>query len=161
IGLMEQAAEQAEQTHDPKPRFTTAWLLSFSYLLLWDPGSAERTIEAALADADAGQVEFLRQILVAYLGIANVFAGRFGRAQSFLTIAPHHFLEANLRIAHGEWEQAEGLLREQIDRSHVTQSKQQHWAGSLWLARLKRVQGQDGRALELLSKTPLIAESLL
>jgi AAA ATPase domain len=161
IGLMEQAAEQAEHTHDLKPRFAAASFLSFSYLLLWDPGSAERTIQAALADTDAGQVEFLRQILVAYLGIANVYAGAFARAQSFLTIAPHHFLEANLRIAEGEWGQAEELLNQQIERSHVTQSKQQHWTGSLWLARLKRVQGDDAGALELLTKTPLIAESLL
>jgi hypothetical protein len=161
IGLMEQAAEQAERTHDPKPRFVAAWLLSFSYLLLWDPTSAERTIQAALADTDAGQVEYLRQILVAYLGIANVFAGAYARAQSFLTIAPHHFLEANLRIAEGEWGQAEELLNQQIDRSAVTQSKQQHWTGSLWLARLKRVEGDEARALELLTKTPLIAESLL
>jgi tetratricopeptide (TPR) repeat protein len=161
IGLMEQAAEQADHTHDLKPRFVAAWLLSFSYLLLCDPSSAERTIQAAVADTDAGQVEYLRQVLVAYLGIANVYTGAYARAQSFLASAPHTFLEANLRIAEGEWGQAEALLNQQLERSHVTQSKQQHWTGSFWLARLKRVQGDEGVALELLTKTPLIAESLV
>jgi len=161
IGLMEQAIERAERTRDLKPRFAAAWLLSFSYLLLWDPRGAERTIEAALADSDAGQVEFLRQVLMAHLGIANIFTGALARARSFLTMAPHRFLEANLRIFEGEWTQAEDLLNQQLERSHIAQSKQQHWAASLWLARLKRVQGDDARALELLTNTPLVAESLL
>jgi tetratricopeptide (TPR) repeat protein len=161
IALMEQAVERAERTRHLRPRFVATWLLSFSYLLLWDPGGAERTIEAALADSVAGQVEFLRQVLVAHLGIANIFTGALTRARSFLTMAPHRFLEANLRVFEGEWTQAEDLLSQQIERSHVGQSKQQHWTASLWLARLKRVQGDDTRALELLTSTPLVAESLL
>jgi len=161
IDLMEQAVERAERTRDPRPRFEAAWLLSFSYLMLWYPRGAERTIEAVLADAGAGQVEFLRQVLVAYLGIANIKTGALTRARSFLTMAPHRFLEAILRVFEGEWTQAENSLSEQIERSQVAQSKQQHWTASLWLARLKRVQGDDERALELLTTTPLIAESLL
>nr|AEQ20518.1 putative ATPase protein [uncultured bacterium CSL144] len=161
LGLMEQALERAERTRDVKPRFAAAWLLGFSYLLLWDPTAAERTIQLGLADSDTGQVEFLRQVLVLHLGIAHIFTGALAQARSLLTMAPHRFLEANLRFFEGEWTQAEDLLSQQIERSHMAQSKQQHWTASLWLARLKRVQGDDASALDLLTHTPLMAESLL
>jgi tetratricopeptide (TPR) repeat protein len=161
LGLMEQALERAERTRDLKPRFAAAWLLGFSYLLLWDPTAAERTIQAGLADSDTAQVEFLRQILLAHLGIAHIFTGALARARSLLTAAPHRFLEANLRFFEGEWTQAEDLLSQQIERSHMAQSKLQHWTASLWLARLKRVQGDHARALDLLTDTPLMAESLV
>ncbi len=161
IGLMEQAVERAERMQDLKPRFAAAWLLSFSYLLLQDPAAAEQTIEATLTDADAGQVDFVRQVLVAHLGLANVFAGEFARARSLLSLAPHRFLEANLRFFEGDWTQAEDLLTEQIERSNVAQNKQQHWTASLWLARLKRIEGDEARALDLLTHTSLISESLL
>jgi predicted ATPase len=160
LGLMEQALERAEQTRDPKPRFTAAWLLGFSYLLLWDPTAAERVIQPGLADSDTGQAEFLRQVLVAHLGIAHVYTGALARARSLLITAPHRFLEANLRFLEGEWSQAEDLLSQQIERSNAAQSKQQHWTASLWLARLKRVQGDHAHALELLTQTPLMAESI-
>jgi tetratricopeptide (TPR) repeat protein len=160
LSLMEQAVERAERTNDVESQFAAAWLLSFSYLLLWDPGAAERTIQAALAQSDTGQVDFLRQVLVAHLGIANTFTGALVRVRSLLTIAPHHFLEANLHFFSGEWTEAEELWSQQIDRAHVAQSKQQHWTASFWLARLKRIQGDNRRALELLTNTPLIAQSL-
>jgi AAA ATPase domain len=161
LGLMEQAFERAGHSNDPKPRFAAAWLLSFSYLLLWDPAAAERTIQEALAESDTSQVEYFRQMLSAHLGIANVFAGRLTRARSLLTIAPHRFLEANLRFFEGEWPQTEELLNQQIERSRIAQAKQQHWTASLWLARLKRIQADNAGALELLTNTPLIAEALL
>jgi hypothetical protein len=106
-------------------------------------------------------MEFLRQVLVVHLGIAHIFTGALDRARSLLAIAPHRFLEANLRFVEGEWTQAEDLLSQQIERSHIAQSKQQHWTASLWLARLKRIQGDHARALDLLTDTPLMAESLL
>jgi tetratricopeptide (TPR) repeat protein len=161
IGLMEQALQRAERTRDPRPRFCVAWLLSFSYLLLKDPGAAEGTIEAVLTEVNPGQVDFLRQVLLAQLGIAQVFTGALDRARSLLSVTPHHFLEANLRFLEGEWSQAQDLLNQQIERAHVAQSKQQHWTASLSLARLKRVEDDQRRALELLTNTPLMAESLL
>jgi len=161
LALMEQALERAEHARDLKPRLAAAWLLSFSYLLLWDPTAAERTIQPGLADSDVGQAEYLRQVLVSHLGIAHTFTGALASARSLLAIAPHRFLEANLRFFEGEWSQAEDLLSEQIERAHRVQSKQQHWTASLWLARLKRVQGDSARALELLTNTPLMTESLL
>jgi hypothetical protein len=161
LALMEQAVERAERRRDLRPHFGAAWLLSFSYLLLWDPAAAERTIDAALTDSDSEQVEFLRQVLIAHRGIANIFSGALTRARSLLTIAPHRFLEANVRFFDGEWIQAEDLLSQQIERSHVAQSKQQHWTATLWLARLKRIQGEAAGAVELLANTPLITESLL
>jgi tetratricopeptide (TPR) repeat protein len=161
LGLMEQALERAERTLDLKPRFAAAWGLGFSYLLLSDPTAAERAIQPGLADSDSGQAEFLRQVLLAHLGIAHIFRGALARARALLTIAPHRFLEANLRFFEGEWTQAEDLLSQQIEHSHIAQSKQQHWTASLWLARLKRIQGDHGRALDLLTHTPLMAESLL
>jgi len=161
FSLMEQALERAERTRDPRARFAAAWLLAFSYLLLWDPAAAERTIQPALADPDTGQADFLRQVLVAHLGIAHIFTGELDPARSLVTIAPHRFLEANLRFLEGEWTQAEDLLSRQIERFHAAQSKQQHSTASLWLARLKRVQGEHERALDLLIHTPLMAESLV
>jgi tetratricopeptide (TPR) repeat protein len=161
LALMEQARERAEHTRDLKPRFAAAWLLGFSYLLLWDPAAAERTIQPALGDSDTRQAEVVRQVLVAHLGIAHVFTGALARARALLAMAPHRFLEANLRFFEGEWTQAEELLSQQIERSHVAQSKQQHWTASLWLARLKRVQGDQAQALDLLTHTPLMTESLL
>ncbi|MBV8454380.1 MAG: hypothetical protein JOZ29_19210 [Deltaproteobacteria bacterium] len=161
LSLMEQALERAERAHELKPRFAAAWGLGFSYLLLSDPAAAERAIQPGLAGADSGQAEFLRQVLLAHLGIAHIFRGALARARSLLTMAPHRFLEANLRFFEGEWTQAEDLLSQQIEHSHIAQSKQQHWTASLWLARLKRIQGDHGRALDLLARTPLMAESLL
>jgi len=161
LGLMEQALERAERTGDLKPRIAAAWPLGFSYLLLWDPTAAERTIQPGLADSDTAQVQFLRQILLAHLGIAHIFTGALARARSLLTAAPHRFLEANLRFFEGDWTQAEDLLSQQIESSQMAQSKQQHWTASLWLARLKRVQGDHARALDLLTDTPLMAESLV
>ena len=161
FNLMEQALERAEHTEDLRPRFAAAWLLGFSYLLLWDPIAAERTIQRGLAESDTGQAEFPHQILVAHLGIAHTFTGALARARALVTMTPHRFLEANLRFFEGEWTQAEDLLSQQIERAHIAQSKQQHWTASLWLARLKRVQGDYACALELLTATPLIGESLL
>ncbi|MBV8360730.1 MAG: hypothetical protein JO189_22765, partial [Deltaproteobacteria bacterium] len=161
LSLMEQALERAERTRDPKPRFAAAWGLGFSYLLLSDPVAAERAIQPGLADSDLGQAEFLRQVLLAHLGIAHIFRGALVRARALLTMTPHRFLEANLRFFEGEWTQAEDLLSQQIEHSHIAQSKQQHWTASLWLARLKRIQGDQRYALDLLTHTPLMAESLL
>jgi hypothetical protein len=160
LGLMEQALERAERTRDPKPRFAAAWLLGFSYLLLWDPAAARQALQAGLADSDTGQMEFLHQVLAAHLGIAHSFAGELVRARALLAMAPHRFLEAILRFFEGEWTQAEDLLSQQIERSQIAQSKQQHWTASFWLARLKRVQGDHARALDLLAATPLLAEAL-
>jgi hypothetical protein len=161
FSLMELALERAERTREPRARFAAAWLLAFSHLLLWDPAAAERTIQPALAESDTGQVDFLYQVLVAHLGIAHTFMGALAPARSLLTIAPHRFLEANLRFLEGEWTQAEDLLSQQIERFHAAQSKQQHSTASLWLARLKRVQGSPADALDLLTHTPLMAESLV
>lgn len=161
IGLMGQALQRAERMRDPKSRFAAAWLLSFSYLLLCDPGAAERTIEAALGEVNGEQADFLHQVLLAHLGIANVYAGVLSRARSLLRMTPHRFLEASLSFVDGEWSRTEDLLTQQIECSQLAQSKQQHWTASLWLARLKRIQDDTGRALEILTNTPLIAESLL
>jgi len=161
LTLMEQALERADRTRDPKQQFAAAWALGFSYLLLWDPIAASRALQTALAESETGQVEFLHQMLVAHLGIAHVYTGALARARSLLTIAPHRFLEANLRFLEGEWSLAEDLLSQQIEQSHLAQSKQQHWTASLWLARLKRIQGEPARGLELLTHTPLMAESLV
>jgi tetratricopeptide (TPR) repeat protein len=159
LALMEQALERAARA--PDPLLTAAWLLSFSYLILWDPASAERTIRPAIDDYEASQAEFLHQILVAHLGIAHTLTGALAGARSILAVAPHRFLEAALRFFEGEWNQAEELLSQQIDRSQGAQSKQQHWTASFWLGRLKRVQGDYERAFEILANTPLMTERLL
>lgn len=161
LGLMEQALERAERMRDLKPRFAAAWGLGFSYLLLSDPTAAERAIQPGLDGSDSGQAEFLRQVLLAHLGMAHIFRGALARARALLVMAPHRFLEANLRFFEGEWTQAEDLLSQQIEHSHIAQSKLQHWTASLWLARLKRIQGDHGRAFDLLTHTPLMAESLV
>jgi predicted ATPase len=161
LELMEQAFERTEQARDVKPRFAAAWLRGFSYLLLWDAGAAEGAIQDGLAHRDNSQVEFLRHILTAHLGIAHIFNGALAPARAMLAAAPHDFLEANVRVFEGEWTRAEDLLNRQIERSEGAQSKQQHWTASFWLARLKRLEGQYGRAIELLTDTPLIAEQLV
>jgi AAA ATPase domain len=161
IGLMQRAIERAERMRDPKPRFAAAWLLSFSYLLLYDPGAAERTIETAMAEVNAEQADFLYQVLLAHMGMANLYAGALARARALLRMTPHRFLEASLCFFEGDWSRAEDLLNQQIESAQLAQSKQQHWTASLWLARLKRIQDDNRRALEILTNTPLIAESLL
>jgi tetratricopeptide (TPR) repeat protein len=159
--LMERATDRAMSTRDPKPGLAAAWLLSFSCLLLWDPGAAEEAIETALAAVNSEQVDFLRQVLFAHLGIAQVFTTQLGPARSILTSTGHRFLEANLRLLEGEWSEAEMLLKEQLERARAADSAQQHWIASFWLARLKRITGDDHSALELVKQTPLIAQSLL
>jgi len=161
LALMDEAFERAGQARDLKPRLVAAWLRGFSYLLLWDPAAAQHALQFGLNGADSAQVAFLRQMLAAHLGIAHVFGGALAHARTILSVARHDFLEANLLFFDGRWSAAEDLLQEQIDRSHGAQSKQQHWSASLWLARLKRVQGQHDRALEVLSATPLVSEQLL
>jgi tetratricopeptide (TPR) repeat protein len=161
LALMEQAFLRAAQARDLKPRLAAAWLRGFSYLLLWDPVAADRAIQLGLAGSDSTQAEFLRQILVTHAGIAHAFTGALADARSVQALAPHQFLEANIRFSEGEWTKAEALLIQQIERSDAAQSNQQHWTASLWLARLKRIEGEYDRALELLTNTPLIAQQLV
>jgi tetratricopeptide (TPR) repeat protein len=161
LALMAQALERTEQIRDVKPRFAAAWLSGFSDLLLWDPDAAERAIQEGLTHPDNSQAELLRHILMVHLGIAYVFSGEIVRARAMLTAAPHDFLEANVRVFEGDWVRAEDLLTRQIQRAESANSKQQHWTAGFWLARLKRLQGDYGRTIELLANTPLIAEQLL
>jgi class 3 adenylate cyclase/tetratricopeptide (TPR) repeat protein len=161
LALMDQAFERAQRGGEVKPRFAAAWLRGFTYLLLWDPAAAEQAIQLGLADSHGTEAGFLRQILLAHLGIAQIFTGALASAGSIVAMAPHQFLEANLLLFKGQWAQAEELFTLQIERSHRAQSKQQHWAASLWLARLKRVEAQFDRAFELLTSTPLVSEALL
>jgi class 3 adenylate cyclase/tetratricopeptide (TPR) repeat protein len=161
FALMDQAFERAQRGGELMPLFAAAWLRGFSYLLLWDPSAAKRTLQLGLAGYHGPRGGFFPQILTAHLGIAQIFTGTLASAGSSLAMAPHQFLEANLLFFKGQWGQAEELFTLQIERSHRAQSKQQHWAASLWLARLKRVEAQFDRAVELLTSTSLISEALL
>jgi tetratricopeptide (TPR) repeat protein len=161
FALMQEAFEKAQTLQALQPRFAAAWLRGFSCLLLWDPIAAQQAIRLGLSGADGTQAEYMRQILVAHLGVAHILAGVLGEARSILALAPHQFLEANLRFLEGEWEQAERLFSLELQRSHSAQSKQLHWSSSLWLARLKRVAGEYQQALQLLLETPLLSEQLL
>jgi tetratricopeptide (TPR) repeat protein len=164
---MQEAFTRSITLVDPKPVFASAWLLSFSFLLLWDPQAATSCLQPAVHRLDSVQASHFRQVLLAHLGICHVFAGRLDSAKLVCVEAPHRFLEANVCAFEGRFAEAEQILESEIGRARSAESTQQEWIARFWLGRFRRAlklykpaEQQLSGALSLLSDAVRIPEEI-
>jgi tetratricopeptide (TPR) repeat protein len=158
--LMEDALQRAERLHSPKSRFAAAWAHGFSSYLLLDPRTAEKSFKIGLDELATVPGE-LSQVMSVHLGFAKAYLGEIAEAGNISADSGHNFLQAHVCFFQGEWQRAEQLLTQEIDRSRAVHSAHLEFAASFWLARLHRVSGRLSSAEQILRQTSVISQTPL